>query len=96
MLALAAVLAGCGMAGCGMPGAPLPPSLHLPDPVTDLTAKRTGSQIQLNWTMSKKDTDKLILQGSVPVRVCRKEGTATDCAPAGELSYGSRRRGRIH
>jgi hypothetical protein len=81
VLALASVLA-----GCGMPGAPLPPSLHLPDPVTDLTAKRTGSEIQLNWTMPKKDTDKLLLQGGVPVHVCRKEGTSPACAPAGQIN----------
>jgi len=89
-VALGVVLAsGLMLAGCGMPGTPLPPSLHLPDPVTDLTAKRTGSEIQLNWTMPKKDTDKLLLQGGVPVRVCRKEGTATACAPAGVLNLAS-------
>jgi hypothetical protein len=77
---------GLVLSGCGMPGAPLPPSLHLPDPVTDLTAIRTGDQVQLNWTMSKKDTDKLLLAGSVPVRVCRKEDGATVCAQAGELN----------
>ncbi len=51
------------LSGCGMPGAPLPPSLHLPNPVIDLKAKRTGSQVcaELNWTMPKKDTDKLLL-----------------------------------
>jgi hypothetical protein len=83
---LAAVLAGSGVTGCGMPGAPLPPSLHLPDPVTNLTATRTGDQVELNWTMTKKDTDKLLLQGSVPVRVCRKEDGATVCSEAGELN----------
>lgn len=77
---------GLMLAGCGMPGAPLPPSLHLPDPVIDLTAKRTGGQIQLNWTMPKKDTDKLLLKGGVPVRVCRKEGAAATCAAAGVLN----------
>ena len=81
LLALAVVLA-----GCGMPGAPLPPSLHLPAPATDLTATRTGDQVQLNWTMTKKDTDKLLLEGSVPVRVCRKEDGATVCSQAGELN----------
>ena len=81
LLALAAVLA-----GCGMPGAPLPPSLHLPDPIADLTATRTGDQVELNWTMTKKDTDKLLLKGSVPVRVCRKEDGDSVCSQAGELN----------
>jgi len=81
LLALAAVLA-----GCGMPGAPLPPSLHLPDPIADLTATRTGDQVELNWTMTKKDTDKLLLKGSVPVRVCRKQDGDRVCSQAGELN----------
>jgi hypothetical protein len=69
--------------GCGTPGAPLPPSLKLPDPVTDLSASRTGNQVSLAWTMPKKTTDKLPLKGNVPVRVCRKEGSgACDPVPA--------------
>jgi hypothetical protein len=67
--------------GCGVPGAPLPPSLNLPDLVTDLAATRAGNQVSLTWTMPKKNTDKLLLKGNVPVRVCRKEGSGT-CAPA--------------
>ena len=42
--ALAAGLAAV-LAGCGTPGTPLPPSLKLPDPVTDLAAVRAGSQV---------------------------------------------------
>jgi hypothetical protein len=68
-----------------MPSAPLPPSLKLPDPVTDLAATRTGNQVALTWTMPKKNTDKLLLKGNVPVRVCRKEGSASGCAQAGVL-----------
>ena len=78
-LSAAALLA----TGCGMPGAPLPPSLNLPDPVADLAASRTGNQVSLTWTMPKKNTDKLLLKGNVPVRVCRKEGSGT-CAPAAD------------
>ena len=70
---LAATLA---LAGCGMPGAPLPPSLNLPDRVTDLAATRTGNQVSLTWTMPGKNTDKLLLKGNVPVRVCRTRRTA--------------------
>jgi hypothetical protein len=67
--------------GCGTPGAPLPPSLKLPDPVTDLAATRTGNQVSLTWTMPKKSTDKLLLKANLPVRVCRREDAGT-CAPA--------------
>jgi hypothetical protein len=77
-----ALAAGLTFTGCGTPGAPLPPSLKLPDQVTDLSATRTGNQISLTWTMPKKNTDKLLLKGNVPVRVCRKEG-AGNCVPAG-------------
>ena len=61
------------LAGCGTPGAPLPPSLNLPEPVTDLAANRAGNQVTLTWTMPKKNTDKLLLKGEIAVRVCRKE-----------------------
>jgi hypothetical protein len=79
-----ALAAGLAIAGCGTPGAPLPPSLKLPDPVSDLSATRTGNQVSLTWTMPKKNTDKLLLKGNIPVRVCRKEGAGT-CASAGSL-----------
>jgi hypothetical protein len=79
---LAATLA---LAGCGMPGAPLPPSLNLPDPVTDLAATRTGDQVSLAWTMPGKNTDKLLLKANVQVRVCRRDGVAGSCVPAGSL-----------
>lgn len=94
--ALAAV--GCValiLCGCGMPGAPLPPSLNLPDRVTDLSASRAGDQVSLTWTMPKRNTDKLLLEGNVHVRVCRRENTTGAClpvtsmdlAPGGEGSF---------
>ncbi len=81
-----ALAAGLAFNGCGTPGAPLPPSLKLPDPVTDLSASRAGNQVSLTWTMPKKNTDKLLLKGNIPVRVCRKEG-AGNCQPAGSLQF---------
>jgi hypothetical protein len=68
------------LSGCGTPGAPLPPSLNLPDPVTNLSASRAGSQVSLTWTMPKRNTDKLLLKGNLPMRLCRKEGEGP-CAP---------------
>jgi hypothetical protein len=61
----------------------MPPSLNLPDPVTDLSASRTGNQVSLTWTMPKKNTDKLLLKGSVPARVCRKEDAGA-CVPVAD------------
>jgi hypothetical protein len=83
-LGLAAALA---IAGCGTPGAPLPPSLKLPVPVKDLSASRTGSQVSLTWTMPRKTTDKLLIKGNIPVRVCRKEDSGACSAVPGELFF---------
>jgi len=83
----AGLAAGLFLAGCGTQAAPQPPSLNLPDRVTDLAANRSGSQVSLTWTMPKKNTDKLLLKGIVTVRVCRKEGAGA-CVEAGtELSF---------
>lgn len=82
--ALAGALA-AALAGCGTPGAPQAPSLNLPGSVTDLAAVRAGNQVQLKWTMPTRNTDKLLLQDRVDVRVCRQEGTGTCDAPAGDL-----------
>lgn len=70
-----------------MPGAPQPPSLNLPDRVTDLAAVRAGNQVSLTWTMPKRNTDKLLLQGDVQVHVCRKESAAGKCAAAADLTF---------
>lgn len=65
----------------------MPPSLKLPDPVNDLAAVRTGNEVQLSWKMPKKSTDKLLLKGVIPVRVCRKEGSGA-CVPVpGNLGF---------
>jgi hypothetical protein len=72
--ALTVCLAIClAISGCGTEGAPMPPSLKLPDPVNDLAAVRAGNQVSLTWKMPKKNTDKLLLKGNVPVQICRKE-----------------------
>jgi hypothetical protein len=62
-----------------MQSAPQPPSLNLPDRVTDLSAIRTGNQVSLTWTMPKRNTDKLLLKGNITVRVCRNQVGGTGC-----------------
>ena len=84
MLAVLACALAVGLTGCGTEAAPQPPSLNLPDRVTDLAATRTGNQVSLTWTMPKKNTDKLLLRGDVHVRVCHKED-ARPCESAGAL-----------
>jgi len=78
---------GMALTGCGTPGAPLPPSLKLPDTLNNLVASRTGDRVSLKWTMPRKTTDKLLIAGSVPVRVCRKEGAGPCQLVPGELNF---------
>lgn len=68
--------------GCGTPGAPQPPSLNLPDQVGDLSATRAGNQVTLTWTMPKRNTDRTMIKGDVPVRICRRESDAAACDAA--------------
>jgi hypothetical protein len=74
------------MAGCGMVAAPQPPSLKLPEPVTDLTAQRTGNQVELHWTMPKRDTDKVLLAGVQKAQVCRRVDSGP-CEVFGNLHF---------
>jgi len=83
--ALAVALAAAA-AGCGTPGAPQPPSLKLPDRVTDLAATRAGELVTLTWTMPKRNTDRLLLKGSVAARVCRRE-SAGSCELTGSVLH---------
>jgi hypothetical protein len=73
------------LTACGTPGAPQPPSLNLPERVTDLSAVRAGDQVSLSWTTPKKNTDKLVIKSDVTVRVCRQE-LADPCVDAGTVT----------
>jgi hypothetical protein len=76
------------LSGCGTPGAPQPPSLNLPDRVTDLSASRVGNQVSLTWTMPKRNTDRIPLRGGIDVVICRQqtgEGSSRVCETAGEI-----------
>ena len=70
------LLLAAALAGCGTPGAPLPPSLNLPDPVTDLSAVRAGDVVSLSWTTPQKNTDKLTMKGDLSVWICRSEASS--------------------
>jgi len=60
-------------------------SLDLAVPVTNLVGTRAGDQVSLAWTMPKKNTDKLLLKGDLPVHVCRREDAASSCTSVGDL-----------
>uniref|UniRef100_A0A372IQJ1 Fibronectin type III domain-containing protein n=1 Tax=Paracidobacterium acidisoli TaxID=2303751 RepID=A0A372IQJ1_9BACT len=72
------------LAGCGLAAAPQPPSLKLPEPVTNLTAVRTGSSVVLHWTMPRRTTDRVTLVGGQRVHICRRVETAP-CQSAGDI-----------
>jgi hypothetical protein len=81
------ISAGFFAVGCGMPGAPQPPSLHLPERVTDLKASRNGDQVRLTWTMPKRNTDKILLKGPIEASICRRETAAGACALVGGVQF---------
>jgi hypothetical protein len=70
---------------CGTPGAPQAPTLNLPEPVNDLAAVRTGNQVALTWKMPRKNTDKMLLKGAIPVHICRKDTDGVCVAVPGDL-----------
>jgi hypothetical protein len=77
--------AAVALAGCGMPGAPQPPSLNLPVPVNDLSAVRAGDHVTLAWSMPTRNTDKLLLDGNVAVRICRNQSSSANCSAIAAL-----------
>jgi hypothetical protein len=81
MLGTAALL------GCGVPGIPKPPSLELPEPVTDLRAVRKGDRVYLVWSVPTATTDRLPLRHLGPTRICRSlDAAMNECAsPVGEI-----------
>jgi hypothetical protein len=78
LISVAAILV-----GCGVPGVPKPPSLELPQPVTDLRAVRKGDSVYLFWTVPAETTDRLPLRHLGPTRICRSlDAAMNECANA--------------
>lgn len=70
------------LVGCGLSSNPQPPTLWLPAPVKDLTARRAGNDVQLHWTMPKETTDKVRLKGNQKAHFCwEREGSASSQKP---------------
>ncbi len=83
--ALAAATA--ALLGCASPGQPRPPSLHLPQIATGLSAQRVGNSVRLRWTTPDATTDKLPLSGKVSAVLCRQPAAAPsgDSTPCTEV-----------
>ena len=68
--------------GCASPGAPRPPSLHLPQPVRDLVATRSGDDVQLRFTVPSETTDGLPLRETfLHGALCLQASPGSSCAP---------------
>jgi len=82
------VVAALILTDCGVPGIPRPPSLNLPQPVSDLRALRKGDAVFLAWTVPGGTTDGGRLRKLGITRVCRSSNPASnDCTnPAGSVS----------
>lgn len=85
LLTTAIICSGLVTSGCNRAHGPqaLAPTIH--GPVNDLAAVRAGKELSLSWTVPKKHIGKLIMNGTVKVRVCRKESADATCTQAGDL-----------
>ena len=85
---LMAVAATAGLYGCANPRPPLPPSLELPQAVTDLRAARKGDLVTLTWTVPTRTVDRQNIRHMGTTRICRAAGSKiAECDhPAGEVS----------
>jgi hypothetical protein len=79
--------------GCASPGNPRPPSLNLPEIVTDLTAQRIGDQVELHWTTPSRSTDGIDVKGSLTAELCRQSNPTSlppsTCVPLQRVSVAS-------
>jgi hypothetical protein len=64
------------LVSCASPGAPRPPSLHLPDVPSDLTAQRVGSRVLLHWTTPSRTTDGFAAPAPLTAEICRETSPA--------------------
>jgi hypothetical protein len=66
----AAVLA---LAGCGKRGNPVPPTLRVPQPVADLTARARADGVEVTWTLPRRRVDNTRLFDPGEARLYRLE-----------------------
>jgi hypothetical protein len=70
------------LASCASPGPPRPPSLHLPEVVTDLTAERVGGEVHLHWTSPAHTTDGFNVPSPMTAEICRDPHPKTESVKA--------------
>lgn len=72
IFALSASTFGLLLVSCASPGPPHPPSLQLPEVVTDLAAERVGDGVHLRWTTPQRTTDGLKVPLPLTAEICRE------------------------
>ncbi len=75
--------------GCASPRPPRPPSLNLPQIITDLRAERVGERTELRWTTPERTTDRLNIKGAMTASICRivfGSGSAPGRSTSGSIS----------
>lgn len=70
--------------GCGYIGEPLPPALHIPQPVVDLSAIERGSKIFVQFTLPSHTTENLEIRKPVTAQL----GIRSYSVPVGKLGSG--------
>jgi hypothetical protein len=81
--------------GCASPGPPRPPSLHIPEPVKDLSAERVGDHVVLRWTTPARTTDEMEITGPMTAEVCREAGARPLTPAARAVACASVRRAAV-
>jgi hypothetical protein len=72
------------LTGCRKPHVQGSLAPQLRGPVKDLAAVRIEHEINLSWTVPRSGTRKLVENGLIRVRVCRREAATAACSEAGE------------
>ncbi len=65
---------------CASPGPPRPPSLHLSDIPTDLTAQRVGEHVLFHWTTPSRTTDGLNVPAPLTAEICRETAAVSSAS----------------
>src|SRR5690349_4099950 len=73
------------LAACGTPGAPQPPSLNIPQQVSDLKAVRKGNLVNLSWTAPEETTDGGLIRQAGKMVVRRSLGDSSAPVKVGEM-----------
>ncbi len=68
---VAALGVAAALSGCANPGPPIPPTLEIPQPVSDLRAVRKGNTVKLSWTVPTRTTERQSIRHRGETLVCR-------------------------